>query len=44
MVLPSFIQTEEINEIDSLGGIMVIRKPTDSFGDTLRAVLNFKLN
>ncbi len=36
VVLPSFASTNEIKEIENLGARVVIRMPTDSFGDALR--------
>lgn len=40
VVLPKISSDFEISEIKSMGGTVVIRKPSDSFGDALRSGFN----
>jgi dolichol-phosphate mannosyltransferase len=40
VVLPKIASNFEISEIKSMGGTVVIRKPSDSFGDALRSGFN----
>jgi dolichol-phosphate mannosyltransferase len=40
VVLPKIASNFEISEIKSMGGKVVIRKPSDSFGDALRSGFN----
>ena len=40
IVLPKIASDFEISEIESMGGTVVIRQPSDSFGDALRSGFN----